>query len=185
MSQQTSSDFDQDFERDLRVDFIGPELDAVRHTVTELLASTPRLPSNVRVRAGDVVIELDFAEPHHVPVAPALPAPQPLPPAAVGVAAPVGSAPVAPAPAADPSTTTVPAPTVGVFYRSQEPGSKPFVSLGDVVAPGQQLGIVEAMKLMIPVESTAAGRVVEIVKADAESVEYGEPLFVLGPLDAV
>jgi acetyl-CoA carboxylase biotin carboxyl carrier protein len=73
----------------------------------------------------------------------------------------------------------VTAPTVGVFYRSPEPGAPPFVSEGDVVAAGQQVAIIEAMKLMIPVEADRAGRVAAILCADADAVEYGQPLLVL------
>ena len=68
---------------------------------------------------------------------------------------------------------------VGVFYRSPEPGADPFVREGDVVTTGQQIAIIEAMKLMLPVEAERAGRIVEVLKGDGESVEYGEPLFAL------
>ena len=75
------------------------------------------------------------------------------------------------------------APSVGVFYRAPEPGAPPFVGEGDTVRPGQQVAIVEAMKLMLPVEADRAGRVVEVLKRDGEPVEYGEVLFVLAPDD--
>jgi acetyl-CoA carboxylase biotin carboxyl carrier protein len=70
---------------------------------------------------------------------------------------------------------------VGTFYRALEPGLKPFVEVGDLVEPGQQLAILEAMKLMNPVVSDVRGRVVEILVADAESVEYDQPLLVVEP----
>lgn len=71
---------------------------------------------------------------------------------------------------------TVCSQTVGVFYRATEPGATPFVTEGDTVAVGQQIGIVEAMKLMIPVESDRAGIVEEILVGDGEAVEHGQPV---------
>jgi acetyl-CoA carboxylase biotin carboxyl carrier protein len=66
-----------------------------------------------------------------------------------------------------------------MFYRCPEPGADPFVREGDVVTTGQQIAIIEAMKLMLPVEAERAGRIVEVLKGDGEPVEYGEPLFAL------
>lgn len=73
----------------------------------------------------------------------------------------------------------VPAHTVGVFYHAPEPGADPFVRPGDAVVAGQQVGIIEAMKLMIPVEAERGGQVREILVADATPVEYGQPLLTL------
>lgn len=70
-------------------------------------------------------------------------------------------------------------PAVGVFYHAREPGAEPLVSVGSLVRPGQQIGIVEAMKLMIPIEADRAGRVTAVLKGNGEAVEYGEPLFAL------
>jgi acetyl-CoA carboxylase biotin carboxyl carrier protein len=53
------------------------------------------------------------------------------------------------------------------------------VTIGSPVRPGQQIGIIEAMKLMIPVEADRHGRIANILKANNEPVEYGEPLFEL------
>jgi|tagenome__1003787_1003787.scaffolds.fasta_scaffold19749574_1 acetyl-CoA carboxylase biotin carboxyl carrier protein len=83
---------------------------------------------------------------------------------------------------ADPALT-VKAPLVGTFYRAPEPGAMPFVTVGDAVEAGQQVGIVEAMKLMNPIETDRSGRVVQILVGDAEAVEYDQPLIVLAPLD--
>lgn len=75
------------------------------------------------------------------------------------------------------------APLVGTFYRAPEPGAKAFVEVGDLVEVGQQVGIVEAMKLMNAVEADRSGRVTEIRVGDAEPVEYDQPLLVLAPLE--
>ncbi|MFD7668953.1 acetyl-CoA carboxylase biotin carboxyl carrier protein [Streptomyces sp. NPDC059788] len=78
--------------------------------------------------------------------------------------------------AGDPGLHAVTAPLVGTFYVAPEPGAAPFVQVGERVRAGQTVGIVEAMKLMNPVGSELAGEVVEVVVADAESVEYGQTL---------
>jgi acetyl-CoA carboxylase biotin carboxyl carrier protein len=74
------------------------------------------------------------------------------------------------------------APCVGTFYRAPEPGAAPFVADGDVVQPGQQVGIIEAMKLMMPVAADRAGRVRGVLD-DGVAVEYGAVLVTLVPLD--
>ena len=71
---------------------------------------------------------------------------------------------------------------VGTFYRASEPGSDPFVKEGDKVITGQQLCIIEAMKLMNPILSETNGRVIKILAADAQPIEYGQPLFLLEPV---
>jgi acetyl-CoA carboxylase biotin carboxyl carrier protein len=75
------------------------------------------------------------------------------------------------------------APLLGTFYRRPEPGAKVFVNTGDLVEAGQQVGIVEAMKLMNPIEADQPGRIVEILVGDGEPVEYGQPLLVLEPVE--
>jgi oxaloacetate decarboxylase alpha subunit len=73
-------------------------------------------------------------------------------------------------------------PMVGTFYRAPQPGSPPFVEVGDVVAPGQTLCILEAMKLMNEVKADVEG-VVRGVHAENEApVEFGQLLFELEPL---
>lgn len=68
------------------------------------------------------------------------------------------------------------APTVGTFYVAPEPGAPPFIAEGDQVRAGQQVGIVEAMKLMIPVAAERDGQVVAVIAANGSSVEYGDRL---------
>ena len=67
-------------------------------------------------------------------------------------------------------------PMVGTFYKSPSPDSKPFVSVGETVAPGQVVCIIEAMKLMNEIESEHAGKVIEICVQDGQPVEYGQVL---------
>jgi len=74
-------------------------------------------------------------------------------------------------------------PLVGIFYRAAAPGEDPFVEVGDRVAEGQTLCIVEAMKMMNEIPSDVAGEVVEILAANAKGVEYDQPLFRIRPED--
>jgi acetyl-CoA carboxylase biotin carboxyl carrier protein len=76
------------------------------------------------------------------------------------------------------------APLVGTFYRSPEPDAPPFVSEGDIVEAGQQVGIVEAMKIMNSVQADQGGRVAKIVANAGDMVEYGQPLIILAAPDA-
>lgn len=74
------------------------------------------------------------------------------------------------------NTHRVRSPGVGVFYHAPRPTANSFVAQGDFIEDGQQIGILEVMKLMIPVESDITGRVVEYIVEDGSSVEYGEDL---------
>jgi acetyl-CoA carboxylase biotin carboxyl carrier protein len=76
------------------------------------------------------------------------------------------------------------APLVGTFYRSPQPNTRPFIQEGDVVEPGQTVGIVEAMKIMNQVASEHHGRVAEIAVNDGDWVEFHQPLVYLEPLEA-
>jgi len=103
---------------------------------------------------------------------------------AVAPAPAAASAPAAPAPAAAAAPTraagdTVNSPMVGTVYLQPEPGSDPFVKVGDTVTAGQTLFIVEAMKTMNPIPAPKGGRIVEILVADAQPVEFGQPLAVI------
>src|SRR5881227_1153408 len=89
-----------------------------------------------------------------------------------GVAPAAAGAPAAAAAAAEESDSRhkVVSPLVGTFYRSAQPGSKPFVEEGDMVDAGAVVGIVEAMKIMNQVKTERAGRVVEIAAKDGDWV---------------
>ena len=76
----------------------------------------------------------------------------------------------------------VESPMVGTFYRSAQPGAAPFVEVGDVVAPGQTLCILEAMKLMNEVKAEVEGVVRGVHAENAQPVEFGQLLFELEPL---
>jgi len=119
---------------------------------------------------------------HTAPAAPivtgALPAlPMPLPAAAPAPAAP------APAPEADSEAGLhiITSPIVGTFYRSPNPESEAYVSVGDHTSKGKVLCIIEAMKLMNEIESDVDGTVVKIYPQNGQPVEYGEKLFAVRP----
>ena len=76
---------------------------------------------------------------------------------------------------------TVKSPMIGTFYRAAGPGKDPFVSVGDTIAPGKILCIVEAMKLFNEIESEVSGKIVKILVDDATPVEYDQPLFLVDP----
>jgi acetyl-CoA carboxylase biotin carboxyl carrier protein len=69
------------------------------------------------------------------------------------------------------------APLTGTFYCAPAPGERPFVRVGQSVAVGDVLCIIESMKMMNQIEAERAGRIVEVLASDAEPVETGAPLF--------
>jgi acetyl-CoA carboxylase biotin carboxyl carrier protein len=90
--------------------------------------------------------------------------------------------------AASPASVAVPdnnievkSPMVGTFYRSSKPGTPPFVKVGDRVAEGDVLCIVEAMKLMNELESEDSGTIREILIENAQPVQFGQVLFHIQP----
>ena len=84
-----------------------------------------------------------------------------------------------PAAEAEADGSVVRSPIVGTFYRSADPNSPVFVSVGDSVKLGQVLCIIEAMKLMNEIESELAGEVTRIHPENGQPVQYGDPLFTI------
>ncbi|HEY5720174.1 MAG TPA: acetyl-CoA carboxylase biotin carboxyl carrier protein [Gammaproteobacteria bacterium] len=78
-----------------------------------------------------------------------------------------------------PAGHRVTSPMVGTFYRSGNPGSKPFVEVGQRVNVGDTLCIIEAMKMMNQIECDRAGVVSAILVDNGQPVEFGEALFVI------
>lgn len=102
---------------------------------------------------------------------------------AAGAGAPAAAAPVAtaaPAPEAPAAEKkTINSPMVGTFYRSPSPGAKPFVEVGQKVAAGDTVCIIEAMKLLNEIEAETNGVIREILVENGSPVEFGQPLFVI------
>jgi acetyl-CoA carboxylase biotin carboxyl carrier protein len=123
-----------------------------------------------------------------VQMAPAMPIPAIVPAAPLGRISPSqGMAPVTEGESATvpeppkPAGLEVKSPMVGTFYKSPEPGAKPYVTVGDRVAKGQIVCIIEAMKIMNEIESEYSGIVRDILVEDAQPVEYGQVLFKIDP----
>jgi acetyl-CoA carboxylase biotin carboxyl carrier protein len=106
--------------------------------------------------------------------------PAALPPVAAPTPEPLPAGPPS-APAAEETTVTVKSPIVGTFYESPSPDAAPFVKVGDVVAPGQVLCIIESMKLMNEIEAEAGGTIVARLVENGRPVEFGQPLFTVKP----
>ncbi|XZF15175.1 acetyl-CoA carboxylase biotin carboxyl carrier protein [Chitinophagaceae bacterium MMS25-I14] len=103
-------------------------------------------------------------------------------PAAIPAAQP--AAPAATTPAAAPAGSnliTIKSPMIGTFYRSPSPDKPMFANVGDEIAPGKVLCIIEAMKLFNEIESEVSGKIVKILIDDASPVEYDQPLFLVEP----
>ena len=122
---------------------------------------------NVRVSRGGTVVT------HSAPAPMPIPAPLPAPVAAVAAAAPEASG----DPAGHPGAVS--SPMVGTCYLSPEPGAAAFVKVGDKVAEGQTVLIIEAMKTMNQIPAPRAGTVKRILVEDATPVEYGAPLMII------
>ena len=100
--------------------------------------------------------------------APAAPAAAPTPTAALAAEVP-----------APPAGHAVKSPMVGTFYRTANPGAKPFVELGSVVKEGEPVCIIEAMKIMNEIEADKSGTITRILCENGQPVEYGQPLFII------
>ncbi|QTJ64255.1 acetyl-CoA carboxylase biotin carboxyl carrier protein subunit [Rhodococcus sp. ZPP] len=123
------------------------------------------------------------------PPVPAPAAPPATPPAPVAAAPVVPAAPVAPPAPPTPNVSdvdghVVTAPSVGVFWKTPQPGQPPFVEIGSEVEAGDTLCIIEVMKLMNNVTADVAGTIVAIHQDNATQVEFGTALFTIAPRDA-
>ena len=95
--------------------------------------------------------------------------------------APVAAAEAAPAASDDSKYITVKSPIIGTFYRKPSPDKPLFVEVGQTIAEGDVLCIIEAMKLFNEIESEVSGKVVKILVDDASPVEFDQPLFLVDP----
>ena len=84
-------------------------------------------------------------------------------------------------PADDGKLITIKSPMIGTFYRTPNPDSDAFVKVGDTIKPGDQVCIIEAMKLFNEIESEVSGKIVKILVENATPVEYDQLLFLVDP----
>lgn len=152
---------------------------ALVRELAELLSANEL--SEIEVEDGDRKIRVKrelTAAPAAIPfaaAAPAAAAPAPAYPSTPTGAASEASAAAETLPAGD----LVRSPMVGTCYLSAEPGSKPFVAPGQTVKEGDTLLIVEAMKVMNPITAPRAGTVKQLLVANAQPVEFDQPLVVI------
>jgi acetyl-CoA carboxylase biotin carboxyl carrier protein len=155
----------------------GQELRALCQEAIALIQNLPGPVRRVVVRSAEQLVEVEWSMGEGAPV-PTVTAPPPAPGAGALALVP-DETPAAPR---DAGAHVVRAPLVGTFYRRPQPDADPFVSVGDVVEAGQTVAIVEAMKLLNPIVTEVAGRVVEICVPDGEPVEFDQPLIHIQPL---
>jgi acetyl-CoA carboxylase biotin carboxyl carrier protein len=159
----------------------GKDLSATPITFQEVLQLVELVKSSanfseLRIRSGDLEIDVRrglaplAAAAASAPEAVAAAASAPAAAAPARVAAPAGSR---------AGMSVVKAPMVGTIYRAPEPGAAPFVQVGQQVAAGDQLCIIEVMKLMNAVVAEEGGTVVEVLAGDGAAVEFGQDLFVI------
>jgi acetyl-CoA carboxylase biotin carboxyl carrier protein len=140
--------------------------------LAELLDDT-RL-TEIEVQDGDRRIRVvrNVAIPTHA-------APAPLAAAPVAAGEPAAAPTPAPAAPAGDHPGTIKSPMVGTAYLAASPGAKPFVAVGDQVAAGDTLCIVEAMKVMNPITSPRAGKVTQLMVENGQPVEFDQPLAIV------
>jgi len=139
--------------------------------------TTIRVSKNSAPPQGPVTYQVSATSPQPAlagppaPVAPPAPAAPPEPEAK----------PAAPAAEKHVELTEIKSPMVGTFYAQPEPGAEPYVRVGSRVSVGQTLCIIEAMKIMNPLDAEVSGVVKEIAVQDAQTVEFGQVLFRVDP----
>ena len=129
--------------------------------------------SEIEVERGGLKIRVA----RNITAAPVMQAYAPAPAAAAPAAS--APAPVEMAGEALPPGEVIKSPMVGTVYLQAQPGQPPFIKVGDTVAAGQTLLIIEAMKTMNPIPAPKAGVVRAIMAGDGQPVEFGEPLAVI------
>jgi len=150
------------------IDFISKKrIDEVKVETSEIKLAIKKSA------AGPKVIEQMAPSIQHIAAPVAAPAPAP----AVSTPA----APAAEKPAANDNYITIKSPMVGTFYRTANPDAPEFVKVGDTIAPGKAVCIIEAMKLFNEIESEVSGKIVEVLVENSTPVEYDQPLFLVDP----
>lgn len=159
-------------------------------SILRIIDSAPR-DGEIKITVGDVTLEV--ATRSGTVAGPSAVAPAPTVEAAAPAAAPAPA--VAPTPASAPAPATpeadgelaglavVAAPMTGVFYAKPSPTADPFVLVGQSVTEGQDLGIIEVMKLMNRITSPVAGVVRRINASNEDLVEHGSALFYIEASD--
>jgi len=136
--------------------------------------------AEVNIETEEFKIEVKRnAEATVVAAAPAAPSLAPV--AAPAPAAATAEAPAAPAADDSNKYIEVKSPMIGTFYRTPKPEDPAFVSVGDTIAVGDKVCIIEAMKLFNEIESEVSGTIVKVLVDDSSPVEFDQPLFLIDP----
>ena len=139
-------------------------------TLIELINSSDI--AEIEIKEGEESVRISRSSsvaPNYI----AAPAPQAMPTQAIAPAAAEAAAP--PVQAGE----VIESPMVGTFYRASSPTSKSFVEVGQTVAVGDILCIIEAMKMLNQIESDKAGTITKVLVENEQPVEFGQPLFVV------
>lgn len=132
----------------------------------------------ITIRTGPLGREAEAAYMHQIPMA------APVMPAAPAAVMPTNEA-AAPAAAStdgeDAKYITIKSPIIGTFYRKPSPDKPPFAEVGQNIAKGDVLCVIEAMKLFNDIESEVAGKIVKVLVEDSSPVEFDQPLFLIDP----
>ncbi|RAJ87508.1 acetyl-CoA carboxylase biotin carboxyl carrier protein [Chitinophaga dinghuensis] len=148
-----------------------------KSNISELSIEQDKFKITIKQKDNEVqqVIAVPAAVAPVQAVAPAAPVAAP-----VASAAPAAAA-SAPAAAKADNLITIKSPMIGTFYRSAGPDKPAFINVGDEVASGKVVCIIEAMKLFNEIESEVSGKIVKVLVDDATPVEYDQPLFLVEP----
>ena len=144
--------------------------------LAEILSDTGLTEIEIETKEGKVRVARTPAPiTQHVSTAMHAPAPMQAAPAPIAAAAPAAAAPADDAKHAG----AVLSPMVGVAYLASEPGAAPFITVGQSVAAGQTLLLIEAMKTYNQIRAQKAGTVMRILVETGQPVEYGQPLLIV------
>ena len=151
-------------------------LSAIAHTdITELTLKSDSF--ELKVKKGSVAQASELA-----PVVQSAVPPMPQPAAVTPTVTPSPIAETTPTPNAEREKwVEITSPMVGTFYRAPAPEDPPFVDIGERIAKGDTVCIIEAMKLMNDIEAEVTGEIMEIVVENGEPVEYGQVLMRVNP----
>ena len=117
-----------------------------------------------------IVQQIPMAQPMAAPVVPTAPSDAPATPQKPAAEA-----------EEDSKYITIKSPIIGTFYRKPSPDKPAFVEVGDTVAKGDVLCVIEAMKLFNDIESEVSGKIVKVLVEDSSPVEFDQPLFLVDP----
>ncbi|WP_445731299.1 acetyl-CoA carboxylase biotin carboxyl carrier protein [Mariniflexile sp.] len=143
--------------------------------------------SEVKLEMDDIKITIktgsdpEATSVHYAPVATQMPQQQVAAPVADAKPAPDTPTPAVTAAAENSKYITIKSPIIGTFYRKPAPDKPLFVEVGQTIAEGDVLCVIEAMKLFNEIESEISGKIVKILVDDSSPVEFDQPLFLVDP----